>query len=188
MNEKSAMDVRTSANPAVGLRPATMGDVEALYVLIEEAAHATTVLPRAKESIGKHLRDFVVAEAEGRLVGCGALYLSAPYLAEIRSLVVREELRGQGIGPRLVEALLAEARRLGIARVFALTDNVAFFRKAGFRPSSKDTLPHKVWNDCVRCSKFLHCTEEAVDLSLTAVGPGRAAANANPRASGSKQV
>jgi amino-acid N-acetyltransferase len=166
-----------------------MGDVEAVYGLIEEASHATTVLPRAKESIGKHLRDFVVAEAGGRLVGCGALYVSAVGLAEIRSLVVRDELRGQGIGPRIVTALLAEARRLGIERVFALTDNVAFFRKAGFRPSNKDTLPHKVWNDCVRCSKFLHCTEEAVELSLSAVGEGDAAAgDANPRASGSKQV
>lgn len=158
---------RLEASPVVGYRSATMADLDAIHELIGEAARTTTVLPRTRDSISEHLRDFIVAEQAGRLIGCGALGVFTRSLAEVKSLVVAPGARGLGIGGGLVRALIEEARRLGVRRVFALTDNPPFFQRQGFNKVDKLTLPHKVWNECIRCPKFLHCTEEAVDLILT---------------------
>ena len=170
------MQPKPAAHPAASplavaqLRPATLTDMDRIHGLIEEASRTSTVLSRSIDSLCKHTRDFVLAEAEGQLVGCCALALITQDLAEIRTLVVVPEQRGQGLGRSLIKALLSEARRLGVRRVFALTDNVPFFTRLGFSPVDKETLPHKIWNECIRCSKFLHCTEEAVHLILSGVG------------------
>lgn len=151
----------------IAYRPAVASDVDAIYNLILEAAYTTTVLPRPRQAIQDSLGLFVVAERAGVLVGCGALTLFTPQLAEVRSLVVSRDLRGSGIGGGVVRALVEHADRIGVRRVFALTDNPGFFLRLGFALTNKDTLPHKVWNECVHCPKFLTCTEEAVDLHLS---------------------
>jgi amino-acid N-acetyltransferase len=87
-------------------------------------------------------------------------------LAEIRSLVVREPFRRQGIGRRLVEACVSEAVTLGLYRVFALTYQAQFFERLGFHQVDKATLPHKIWADCIKCVKFPECDETALVLEL----------------------
>ena len=67
-----------------------------------------------------------------------------------------------GLGMRIVEALIDEARQLGIPRVFTLTYQPGFFIKCGFEEISKDLLPHKVWKDCLDCVKFPNCDETAL--------------------------
>jgi amino-acid N-acetyltransferase len=164
---------QTSSLPASGTvvpRPATADDVDALHQLIDVTSRTTTVLPRSRDNLCRHLRDFLVARQGDRVVACGALALFTPNLAEVKTLVVAPELRGRGMGGLIVRGLLDEARRLGIRRVFALTDNPPFFQRQGFRLVDKATLPHKVWNECIRCPKFLNCQEEAVDIILPADG------------------
>lgn len=148
------------------IREATLDDIGTMHALVNETAAVTTVLPRTLDSLCKNLRDFRVAALGPHLVGCGALHLFSPELAEVKTLVVDPARRGHGIGPRLVEALLVEARRVGVRRVFALTDNVPFFVRAGFTPVDKETLPQKVWAECLLCPKLMHCEEEAVDLLI----------------------
>jgi amino-acid N-acetyltransferase len=87
-------------------------------------------------------------------------------LAEIRSVVVREELRSQGVGARLVRACIDEGCALGLPRVYALTRVPSFFVKLGFREIDKHELPHKVFKDCVRCPLFPDCDEVAMVLDL----------------------
>jgi amino-acid N-acetyltransferase len=96
------------------------------------------------------------------MLGICALHVCWENLAEIRSLAVTEEAQRQGIGRQLVEACLAEAGYLGINRVFTLTYQPVFFERLGFRPIDKSELPHKVWSDCIQCSKFPDCNEEAL--------------------------
>lgn len=148
------------------LRAAHAGDVDALDRLINQTAAETNVLARSREHILEHLRDFVVAERGGRVLGCGALALFTGSLAEIKSLVVAPEARGLGVGSMLVEYLLQEARRLHLTRVFALTDHPPFFLRQGFELVEKPTLPQKVWRECVHCPKYLNCAEEAVAITL----------------------
>ncbi len=158
-----------AAEPAVSaveIRPATLADVEGIYALIEAASQTTTVLPRTRAAICENVRDFRVAASGSEVVGCGALHIWAVDLGEIKSLVTAERLRGHKIGRRLVTALHEEARRLGLRRVFVLTDSVEFFVRSGYAEADKATLPHKVWNECILCPKFDDCDEVALQLWL----------------------
>lgn len=161
-------------------RAATTADVDSIWQLISEAARTTTVLPRTRDNIFEHLRDFVVVEHEGRIVACGALCVMGPSLAEVKSLVVAEGLRGQGLGKRIVMALLDQGRKLGLRRVFALSDNPPIFERMGFRIADRETLPQKVWRECIVCPKYLNCTETAVEIILQDEGPARPAGHTNP--------
>ncbi|MGB2754991.1 MAG: N-acetyltransferase [Phycisphaerae bacterium] len=158
--------IKKSLTPKVAVRKACMRDVEAIHALITEFARRDSMLPRSRAELYDSLRDYQVAVVAGRVVGCGALVIAWENLGEIRSLAVAEEFQRKGIGGRLIEACLAEARRLGINRVFALTNNPAFFKRLGFVPVAKETLPHKIWADCIKCPKFPDCDEEAVAIDL----------------------
>ena len=87
-------------------------------------------------------------------------------LGEVRSLAVRPEAHGQGLGRILVERVLDDARELGLGRVIALTREVAFFARVGFSLAKRESMPRKVWTDCVRCPKRHACDEVAVTLDL----------------------
>ena len=155
-----------TAPSRITVRKARMADVEPIHALVHEYSRQQVMLPRSRADLYESLRDFVVAERKGEVVGCGALAIQWDDLAEIKSLVVTDACQGRGVGRRLVRACLAEARRLGIGRVFALTKTPAFFEGIGFGQVSRESLPHKVWADCVRCPKFPDCDEEAVDIAL----------------------
>jgi amino-acid N-acetyltransferase len=111
-----------------------------------------------------HLRDYKVCteDAGDEILGTCAVHVCWEDLAEIRSLVVRKEWEGKGVGTRLTKACLKEANTLGVKRVFVLTNVLGFFERLGFTRVDKSTLPHKVWSDCVRCVKFPDCDEEAL--------------------------
>jgi len=147
-----------------------MADVPHIHRLITHHAELNRMLFRSHADLYEHIRDFSVdveqTSGAERVLGCAALELVWRDLAEIKSLAVDEDQRGRGIGRRLVAAALEEARRLGLSRVFALTRERTFFEKMGFRMVSRETLPHKVWTDCVRCPLQEHCDEIAVVVDL----------------------
>ncbi len=99
---------------------------------------------------------------EEKLIGVCALHICWDNLAEIRSLAVAEGYQDRGVGRQLVNTALAEADSFGITRIFTLTYQPEFFRKLGFADVDKSELPHKVWSDCINCSKFPDCNEEAL--------------------------
>jgi amino-acid N-acetyltransferase len=130
--------------------------------LIDDAVKAGLVLPRSLGELCECLRDFQIIVDEHGVAGCAALHIDTESLAEIRSLVVRKDLRGRNIGSLLVEACIREAKRLGISRVYALTRVPEFFTKRGFFQVDKHELPSKVFKDCVRCHLFPGCDELAM--------------------------
>lgn len=155
------------------IRPARMGDVRAIHALLTTFAVKGLMLPRSISSLYDHLRDFVVYEEEGVILGICALHISWDNLAEIRSLAVAEARQKCGIGALLVESCLDEARSLEIKNVFVLTYQAAFFRKFGFIDRDKQDLPHKIWSDCLHCSKFPDCDEDALILTFDDFQPIR---------------
>jgi len=157
---------KTQVAARVTIRQARMEDVETIHALVSEFARRETMLPRSRAELYESLRDYAVAEANGHVVGCAALAIAWENLGEVRSLAVLEGFQRKGIGRRLVEACLAEARRLGITRVFALTNSPAFFEHMGFERVAKESLPHKIWADCIQCPKFPDCDEEALAIEL----------------------
>lgn len=144
------------------VRKPKLTEVEAIQALLSEAAAEGRVLPRDLMELYTNVRDFYVYVDERGLGGCAALHIDMVDLGEIRSLVVRKDLRGQRVGTRLVEALLGEAVSLDIGRVYALTREAPFFLRLGFEEISKEELPYKVFKDCQRCPRFADCDETAV--------------------------
>lgn len=141
------------------IRKAKLSDVKYIYKLILHFSKKGDVIPRPLSELYEKVREFFVAEEKDLIIGACSLHILWEDLAEIRSLVVNEENQGKGIGRKLVEAALSEARDLEIPKIFVLTSNPDFFKKLGFKEVSKQELPQKVWADCIRCSKFPDCDE-----------------------------
>ena len=148
------------------IRTATVHDVPRISEIINSHAELGRMLFKSYAQLYESLRDFAVFEKDGRVLGCTALAIIWADLAEVRSLAVDEAARGQGIGRKLTEWCIEESRRLQIRRLMSLTYEQAFFEKLGFVVVDKDTLPLKVWSDCVRCPKREGCDEIAMVRTL----------------------
>ncbi len=151
------------------IRNARMGDIQKIYKLLQYFSDKDLLLGRSLSSLYDQLRDFTVFVEkeeehpdEEKLIGVCALHICWDNLAEIRSLAVAEGYQDRGVGRQLVNTALAEADSFGITRIFTLTYQPEFFRKLGFADVDKSELPHKVWSDCINCSKFPDCNEEAL--------------------------
>jgi len=139
-------------------------DVKIIHQLISEQAQKGHILPRAISDLYSQVRDFSLSvdDSAGEIVGCGALHIVWEDLAEIRSLAVQTSCQGRGLGTRLVETLLEESRAMGVKKVFVLTFRPALFERLGFEQMEKNLLPHKIWADCIRCTRFPECGEIAL--------------------------
>ncbi len=125
------------------------------------------MLHRSFQDLYESLREFLVAEDDqGRVVGCAAVDIFWSDLAELKSLAVAPERCGQGFGGRLVAAALDDARNMDIKRLFVLTYEKDFLARWGFTLVDRQTLPEKVWRECVPCPKAEACDEIAMMLCL----------------------
>ena len=143
-------------------RKARRSDAAAIYDLIATYAAEGILLPRTKENVEEHLSTFLILEERSKLIGCVSLENYGPDLAEVRSLAINPQIRGRGLGGKLVEFALAEARRKKIVRVFAVTHAPDFFVRQGFATSSRHAVPEKIERDCRTCPKAKHCRLTAV--------------------------
>lgn len=148
------------------IRRAGIQDAKAIHKLLITYAREGLMLSRSLSEIYEAIRDFHVFESDGAVVGTVCLHICWEDLAEVRSLAVAEGQEGRGVGRRLVETCLEEARTLGLKRVFALTYKPGFFEKLGFREIEKSELPQKIWGDCMKCVKFPECDEIAMIVDL----------------------
>lgn len=160
----------TAAAPIHGpvtLHPASIAEMRFVQPLINRFAAKNLMLPKSHDQLARNFREFMVAcDADGRVVGCGALRIYNEGLAEICSLAVEESAHGLGIGRMVVERLVEEGRALGLTKVFALTLQELFFLRLGFETVPKETFPLKVWADCRNCPKLHACDEIAVAREL----------------------
>ncbi|HEX6070928.1 MAG TPA: N-acetyltransferase [Longimicrobiaceae bacterium] len=149
------------------IRTARISDMRQVEALVNGFARDNLMLPKTYDQLARLFREFVVAvDGEERVLGCGALRVYNQELAEIASLAVDETAHGAGIGRRIVERLIEEARGLGLQTVFALTLQEAFFRRLGFAVVPRENFPGKVWADCRNCPKLHACDEIAVALEV----------------------
>ena len=160
----------------VRVRRARVTDVPEMHDIINEYALEGLMLPKSKGELYEGIRDFYVAEGRGRILGCAALHVMWENLAEIRSVAVRREYRHTGIGGKLVRACMKEAAVLGLPRVFALTLAPDYFARFGFSVVNRDSLPRKIWSDCLRCPRFANCNETAMIADVPGTASGGTAA------------
>ncbi len=148
------------------IRKAKISDIEDVHQLITQYANNGLMLGRSRSMLYEGIREITVAEENGVLVGAGMLHVMWKDLAEIRALAVHPDYIARGIGRKMLEEFLAEARELKIPRVFALTYQPEFFVHCGFKRVPKESLPQKMWRECIDCPKFPNCDEEAVQIDL----------------------
>ena len=150
------------------LGKARIGDVPQMHQLINYFADKGEMLARSLSEMYEGIRDYFVVREGERVIACVALHVSWSDLAEIKSLAVAEDNQKEGIGARLVEACLREAKGLGTPTIFCLTYKPGFFERFGFSQVDKMELPRKVWTECYRCPKFPDCDEVALIYHLEA--------------------
>ena len=102
-------------------RKARFDDIESIYGLVHIYAAQGEMLPRSRNTLYENLRDMIVAENDGTVVGVGALHIMWDRLAEVRMMAIAPDRMRQGIGAEIVGYLLAEGDALGIEKVFTLT-------------------------------------------------------------------
>jgi len=146
----------------VRTRNAVLPDVEQIDSIIQPYSRQGTLLPRTVAELSENIRDFIVAEDAGRIIGCGALHLYGIHLAEIRTIAVHPIAKGRGAGRKLVEALLVEAERHRVSCVCLFTRIPDFFSHMGFSVAHREELPDKIYKDCIHCPHLLACDEIAM--------------------------
>ncbi|MEE9200382.1 MAG: N-acetyltransferase [Candidatus Brocadiales bacterium] len=150
------------------IRKARISDTEDILRIINHYAEKDLMLPRSPLEVYENIRDYFVYLENGQIVGCAALHIFWNDLSEIKSLAVEEPYQRKGIGRKLVKECVKEATELGISRLFVLTYLPDFFKCQGFKLAEKNSLPHKIWTECVNCHKFPECAEVALTLDLPA--------------------
>ncbi len=156
------------------VRKARLSDVRAMHKLMNYFADRRELLPRSLSEIYENLQQFFVMMKGQEVVGTCALYITWDDLAEVKALSVAPEYQGQGLGKKLLQTVIDEAKRLGVKTLFTLTIRENLFKKFGFKRATKSALPHKVWTECVRCPYFPDsCIETSLILNLKKGGTYR---------------
>lgn len=152
----------------VQLVKANLLDITAMQSLVVQEIKDGIILERSDDEVSTNIRSYVLAKDGDKVVGYGALHIHSPRLAEIRSLIVSSEYRGQNIGKRIVEFTLKEAKCLSVSEeVLVLTYLPNFFKKLGFIEIPKESIPeHKIWTDCIKCIHFPVCNEVSLVYKL----------------------
>jgi amino-acid N-acetyltransferase len=154
----------------VNVHQARLQDARNIFDLVNSLSGDGTLLRRSYAEICENIRDFTVASrpdpedpaGEPEFLGCGALHLYGPHLAEVRSIVVREDRRGLGAGDAILEALLAEAEEHQVLSVCLFTRIPDYFSHLGFRVAERNAMPDKIYKDCQTCPRLYACDEVAM--------------------------
>jgi amino-acid N-acetyltransferase len=154
-------------DPNIRVHKARLQDAQEIYDLVNSLSGDGTLLRRTYAEICENIRDFTVAsratpEGEFEFLGCGALHLYGPHLAEVRSIVIKPEFRGLGAGDEILEALIAEAEEHKVMSVCLFTRIPDYFEHNGFRVADRDAMPDKIYKDCQTCPRLYACDEVAM--------------------------
>lgn len=117
---------------SVLIRAAKTTDVKKIRVIIDAYVSGRRLLEKETVTLFESVQEFLVAEVDGEIVGCGALHVLWEDLAEVRTVAVIESMQGQGIGHLILENVLSRAKEVGVKKVFCLTFETKFFGAHGF--------------------------------------------------------
>jgi amino-acid N-acetyltransferase len=152
------------------IRKAQINEVPEIWRMLHEFADKD-VLPRTMADLYSQVREyFVYKKDHGPIIGVAGLHIFWQDLGEIRSVAVLPNFQKTGIGSRLVNQCIEEARALGLKKVFALTTRPDFFQRLGFKQVPNKDLPTIIWSECKDCLKYPDkCNEIPMLLELETV-------------------
>ncbi|MFS2279745.1 amino-acid N-acetyltransferase [Microbacterium sp. OR21] len=145
------------------VRPARSTDVLGIHALLEPLVDKRILLGKDLAVLYGAVQEFVIAEADGQLIGCGALHVMWEDLGEVRTLLVRDDYLRHGVGRAIVTDLEHRARQLGLTRLFCLTFETDFFSRRGFEPIGEQVVDADVYSQLLRSGDA--GVEEFLDLA-----------------------
>lgn len=148
------------------IRHAKIFDAPIIQQIVNSYAKKGEMLQVSLNDIYEKILEFIVYEESGIIKGVCALHPTWSDTAEIRSLAVVEEYKRQKIGYSLVDYSLKWGKQIGFIKIFALTYRQDFFERCGFKKTEIDSLPKKIWTDCLKCPKYPDCDETAVIIEI----------------------
>jgi amino-acid N-acetyltransferase len=116
----------------VTIRRATPEDLPRVSRFVEPFVRAGQLLPRTEKELAGLLRYACLAESQGRIVGFAALEIYSRKLAEIQCLSVDLRFRRKGVGRRLVQRCVEQARTHRVAETMAISSRARFLLSCGF--------------------------------------------------------
>lgn len=135
----------------IEVRAATTADILGIRDLLEPYVQRRILLGKDLVVLYESVQEFVVAaDADGTLIGCGALHVIWEDIGEVRTLIVADGWLQHGVGRRIVERLEENARALGLSRLFCLTFEVDFFTRRGFAPIGEQIVDPDVYSQLLR--------------------------------------
>ncbi len=147
------------------IRSATSADIDTIHDIIASYSSEGILLSRSLDEISSNLENFFVAEIVHATVGVITHFDYGDHLKEVRSLAVNKRYLRRGIGSALLLALIEKLKAANTPRIFVLTYTPAFFEKNGFTVINMDTLPEKIWKDCMFCNRQDNCNETALEYT-----------------------
>ena len=150
----------------LNIRKASVDDVDAILKLVNYYAEKELLLRKSAFKVYIKLQNFYIAETEKKVVGCVSLVVLWKDLAEICSLAVDEQYLRRGIGKKLVNKCIEQAKFLKVTKIIALTYKDKFFEKIGFHFVDKNIFPRKLMWECLECPKLDECDELAYLMNL----------------------
>jgi amino-acid N-acetyltransferase len=135
---------------SVVVRPAKTSDVKKIRVIVDTYAVERKLLSKETVTLFESVQEFVVAESDGEVVGCGALHVLWEDIAEVRTVAVVEQMHGKGVGHLILENILARAKEVGVKKVFCLTFETKFFGSHGFKEIQGAPVDPEIYTQLLR--------------------------------------
>ena len=135
---------------SVVIRPAKTSDVKKIRAIVNTYAVERKLLSKETVTLFESVQEFVVAESDGEVVGCGALHVLWEDIAEVRTVAVVEQMHGKGVGHLILENILARAKEVGVKKVFCLTFETKFFGSHGFKEIQGSPVDPEIYTQLLR--------------------------------------
>jgi amino-acid N-acetyltransferase len=134
----------------VVVRPARTSDVKKIRAIVDTYAVERKLLSKETVTLFESVQEFVVAESDGEVIGCGALHVLWEDIAEVRTVAVVEQMHGKGVGHLILENILAKAKEVGVKKVFCLTFETKFFGSHGFKEIQGAPVDPEIYTQLLR--------------------------------------
>ena len=142
-------------------------DIEKMQKLVARDVEIGNILDRNYNEMATTIRSYTAVKEGEEIVGFIALHIHTVELAEIRSLVVKENYRNHGIAKELIQKAIDEAKFLHLKKLLVLTYKKKLFESFDFIEIPKESIPEtKIWADCIKCKHFPVCDEVSLVLDI----------------------
>ena len=135
---------------SVVIRPAKTSDVKKIRAIVDAYAAERKLLSKETVTLFESVQEFVVAEVDGEVVGCGALHVLWEDIAEVRTVAVVDQMHGKGVGHLILESILIKAKEVGVKKVFCLTFETKFFGSHGFKEIQGSPVDPEIYTQLLR--------------------------------------